>query len=530
MTPFSQVTITDPNELFGRKELIEKLLSLANRHDNVAIIGTRRFGKTCLLKCIETVLRRDDKSTSYPIYFDFKSVGSIIKGTEYVYKYMVCILVSKLFCDKHFTNTETIKKITITPSEEWEDIYEQIQDVSFVQIQGLFEAIIKFFAELLGKTILFLIDEYEYLFKYSFDSPEGFMKMRTISTQSLENGLRPFSFWIAGAVSWDYLCTVTGSGELNGIGGNTISLSPLAEVYFREMWNSEISTIENSELKNLLDSNIEFTFHNSGGVPFFGKCIGSYIIVNNIVPDYSILKANFQEIDNALHLEEKKILNILAQQSQNIKGTTLSVHINALLEKGLIRHGNNKSYEISIGFYRDYLLASLNDADRLKPKISESQAFTDKITGLIETINKTNFNKKKIYIFDPVNDSASLEKDLRTLCSTKEQFADFASSLYKVYFERTKDNDKNKAKLPYNFKNSEFSRIVDTLRHSLGGGHEMDKLSQYEGQMSKVEMLEILTDSKNEPYNTEDFEKLQIEILKRFEKELTILLNEVRKD
>jgi predicted AAA+ superfamily ATPase len=80
MTAFSQIEITDPEKLFGRKELIDKLFALANRHDNVAIIGTRRFGKTCLLKCMETKLRQDNKSKSYPIYFDFKEVGLIINS------------------------------------------------------------------------------------------------------------------------------------------------------------------------------------------------------------------------------------------------------------------------------------------------------------------------------------------------------------------------------------------------------------------------------------------------------------------
>jgi hypothetical protein len=532
MTSFSQVTITDPNELYGRKELIEKLLSLANRHDNVAIIGTRRFGKTCLLKCIETTLRRDDKSTSYPIYFDFKEVGSIIKGTDNVYKYMISILAESLFKDKHFTQEEAIKKVKIIPSDDWTDIYEQLSDISSVKIQGLFTEIISFFAELLEKTILFLIDEYEYLFKYSFDTPVGFMNMRTLSSQKE----KPFAFWIAGAVSWDYLCTVTGSGELNVI-NNTLPLSPIEETAFIEMWKQEIEDIDDVELKTLLQSNVEFAYNNSGGVPYYGKHIGISIIANRVLPNYSILKSYFQEIDNALHLEEKKILNDLAKCPQNIKN---SKHIIELENKGLVKHYNNKSYEISIGFYRNYLNASMNDTDRLNQVIPECHTFTKKITDLIEAINNTLSNKKKTLMFELVNDNSSLENDLRTQCFNKEQFADFTSSLYKIYFERTKENGKKGERLPksYNPKTnseyskyvySEFAKCVDTLRHTFGGGHLTQNFTATNGQYTKAEALEKLVGNKNEPYTAEDFSKLQIEILKRFEIELNKILGEVRK-
>jgi len=517
MTSFAQVEITDPNKLFGRKELIEKLLILSNRHDNVAIIGTRRFGKTCLLKCIETALRQDNKSTSYPIYFDFKGVGSIIEGTDNVYKYMISVLVEVLYKDKYITQEETIKNVRIIPSYDWTDIYEQLSDISSIKTQGLFTELITIFAEMLDKTILFLIDEYEYLFKYSFDTPVGFMTMRALSSQKE----KPFAFWIAGAVNWDYLCTVIGSGELNVI-NQTVSLIPIDKDAFSKMWEYEIVGISDLELKQLLQSSFEFAYTNSGGVPYYGKHIGSFILVEKKLPDYSILKSYFQEIDNALHLEEKQILNEIAKLPQNIKN---SKHMIELRNKGLVKQSDNRkdSYEINIGFYRDYLIASLNDADRLKPKLSESQELVEKITNLIETINKTLDNKKKPYIFDLVNDSASLENDLRTLCFGKEKFADFASALYKIYFERTKDNDKKGEKLPTKFRYNEFSQIIDILRHSFGGGHLVDKFQQQKGKMTKSVMLEILTGNKNEPYSAEDFNKLQIEILKRFEKELNSL-------
>lgn len=527
ITAFSQVEIVDPEKLFGRKELISKLIVLANRHDNVAIIGTRRFGKTCLLKCIETRLRQDVDAKSYPIYFDFKAVGSIIKGTDNIYRYMISIIVSRLCKDKYFTAQETIKKTPIAPSDEWEDIFEQINDVSSVKVQGLFEEIIKFFSELLGKTILFLIDEYEYLFKYSFDSPEGFMRMRTLSTQSLNNGLRPFSFWIAGAISWDYLCSLTGSGELNVINA-TETLTPLTKEDFTSLWQSEIELVADTTLKNKLSENLEFAFTNSGGVPFYGKHIANYIVREWKQPNFSILKSFFNEVETSLLSEEKKILYDLAKLPKNIKNSKVIIN---LLDRGIIRKTENKSFEVSIGFYRDYLLATINDSQKTQSKIPESHILTKKITDLIETINNTLINKKKSLMFELVNDNSSLESDLRTECFSKEQFADFTSSLYRIYFERTKGNGKKGDRLPNNhYKHkSDFSKCVDTLRHTFGGGHLVHTFKPTNGQITKAEALKKLVGTNNEPYNGDDFYKLQISLLKLFEGELNNILAEVRK-
>ena len=64
--------IINIEELFGRKEIFDQLISLANNRYCVSITGLRRFGKTCILKCIETSLRKNTDSKVYPIFFDFK--------------------------------------------------------------------------------------------------------------------------------------------------------------------------------------------------------------------------------------------------------------------------------------------------------------------------------------------------------------------------------------------------------------------------------------------------------------------------
>ena len=57
MEPFIVNTdITDINDLYGRAKSIKILQSCASRKENAGIIGARRFGKTCLLKSMESLI------------------------------------------------------------------------------------------------------------------------------------------------------------------------------------------------------------------------------------------------------------------------------------------------------------------------------------------------------------------------------------------------------------------------------------------------------------------------------------------
>jgi AAA+ ATPase superfamily predicted ATPase len=60
----SKTVITNPSELFGRETVLNQLISLANNGNSVAIIGPRRFGKSSVLRCVETSLKTDSKFKS----------------------------------------------------------------------------------------------------------------------------------------------------------------------------------------------------------------------------------------------------------------------------------------------------------------------------------------------------------------------------------------------------------------------------------------------------------------------------------
>jgi hypothetical protein len=155
---------------------------------------------------------------------------------------------------------------------------------------------------------------------------------------------------------------------------------------------------------------------------------------------------------------------------------SVSNNFESLKNKGIIALKTKDLYHLSIGILRDFILGELSD--KKVTNSCESYDLMKSITDLIELINKQRINYKKKLIFTPIIDSSSLEYELRTPCYTKEQLSDFASALYKYYYERLKSNREEFGRFLY----GTFGRCVDIARHSIGGGHVMDFFDQNRGQ------------------------------------------------
>lgn len=102
--PFQVKDISNPKELFGREKLLDNLIVAAKLKQNTNIIGARRFGKTCVLKTVCTLLKEKEDISVYPVYIDIKT--SDIKGTDAVYRHMIGILVESLYNNGLFTEPE----------------------------------------------------------------------------------------------------------------------------------------------------------------------------------------------------------------------------------------------------------------------------------------------------------------------------------------------------------------------------------------------------------------------------------------
>ena len=520
--PFQVCDISEPSILFGREQLLSNLLIAAKLKQNVNIIGARRFGKTCVLRSSCTLLKRQDNLLVYPVYIDIKS--SDIKGTAEVYRYLLGVLVESLYKDGIFTEPEVFGSVEIIPCNDWTEIAERLENLSAPRIQSVFQRLVYWLSELMDKTILFMIDEYEYLFKYALDRTSGFMKLRTMSSDVLSNGLRPFRFWLTGSTPWDQLISeVPGSGEANTI--NAVEyVTPIDQEAFTSMWKTECEMVEDNDLKCLLLSHLGFAYEKSGGVPFYGKnVIGSYILKNRVLPDYTVCQGYFQELSNkALNSGEYRILKELAITPKKI---TPSNSFNNLKNKGIICIKSKDVYSIPIGFLKDFLLGEISDQKGKRQVMPETYTLMKAITDQIELINKQRENYRKKAIFNPVMDISSLEYDLRTPCYTKEQLSDFTSALYKYYYERLK-----KSKDEFGgFLFGKFGKCVDIARHSIGGAHEMDFFEPHEGRYTRADMLIEIMGSPDELSSSHEYYTFQLGMLKRFKETLDIMYNQIKR-
>ena len=519
MEAFSQGTIEVLAELFGRTNLITKLRKYAERQDNVNLVGSRRAGKTCVLRTLQSTIKADPNSSIYPFYVDIKESG--IKGnTCAVYRYLISIIVSDLNKDGIWADSDlTISGITFSSQYYYEDVYEDpvLCEQSSNKMQSIFNNLVKKINTELGKTVLMLFDEYEKLMKYAFDEPAGFYRMRNmVNDRNLS-----FTFIVAGHEKWDKVISKLGSGELNVVNVEE-PIIPLNSREFHEMWAFECSKIAEQDLRGIVLNEESFAYEKSGGIPFFGKCIGAYLVVNRgLLPSY--FDISLDEIVSSLDRDEK----LLLQQMEKGVQVQLTPPLESLRIKGLVvREGD--SYRITMGFMKDVIRSAEYVEQLRKSTESPCQKLAMESVRLVETINATRKNKGFPYTFEPVNDSGSLEEDLRTPCTTKTDFEDFCAALYRNHFERSKDRYP-KDKLPNKCRTNQFVQVVDVMRHAFGG-HERDGFVPRDDWMTLPEALKIVHGSSNEPYSAEDFSGMQVKMLGMYTKELHVILKKAQDD
>lgn len=529
--PFSTDVITSADELYGRSDLLESLRMSAMMHINVQLIGTRRFGKTCLFRTMCNELSGDD-SPCYPVYLDFKCVSGAVSGTSDVYRYIVSVIFAKLFQSGVIDNDEMTfnETIKIKPNKSWSNIYGQLNSLGSSDSLGLFQEMIPWFADLLGKPVMLMIDEYEFLIKYSLSCPDDFFAIRNLATETLPGtGQRIMVFWVAGAETWKHIGEVTGSGWGNTMHSPTY-VDPLEKDDFLKMWNDDTQNVESEEKRHLLMSKAEFAWEKSGGVAFYGKLIGrEFIVKKNAEVDYTLLQTFFDEIlKGNISKDEKLILKELSTLPRRKPETPA---LKSLINKGLVKYDEEKKrHQISIGFLADYLKTlDFVTATKMPPTVR----IVDEICKLIENINS---QRPRNMIFKPVNEELSLAIGMKEVACDNNTMLNFSAATYKMYLERSAEksvfedgSEKNVfgKKLPIGFRKAYdpkqpesgmFARAVDRLRQTYI--HLFDNNRPVNSQMDEAEMLNYFIGKPILPLKPEEFAELQMGVLKKFKLEL----------
>lgn len=517
--PFETLEITDPRFLFGRSSLLKKLYDHAERLDKVELIGARRFGKTCLLQCLTTLLKSEGDHNAYPIYLDLHSDG--IVGTENVYKYLSSKIISSLFTDGWINDTPlTFSKITIKPEKEWREVFCQFDGEMNMLITQFFTDMVEEFSGLLEQSFLLLFDEYEYMAKTAFDRVNGFFEIRGLGDKKN----RPISYWIAGATPWREFTlnndniNVGGSGEFNCITKHKY-VKPLDFDSFKLMWEYECSFINDEQNKLYLSSIVDKVYESTGGVPFYAKVIGGNLCVETDYPDYTVIEWHLSEMEKMLSKREMELL-IEIQKSPKSFADNVPASIQPLCKYGLLSMDNKNRFYIPIKFYADYLKAKIYDTHTNNLENNTINSLVDKIETLIYTINE---NWKRLYddhMFDICNNTSLQYQTLRKRCEDRGTFSNFINAVYILHWEGSKKINTTESRLPGRFKNSSFRKAIDRLRHTFGNAHQEDKLSTFGGQFDKGTALAEFTGSTSEPHTPSDWLQLQDSILINYVDEL----------
>ena len=175
----------------------------------------------------------------------------------------------------------------------------------------------------------------------------------------------------------------------------------------------------------------------------------------------------------------------------------------------------------------------------------------DEINGLMDSINDTFQMKRNKFVFENPGSTLKDDERIRDIAHSKEEFGDFLSVVYSMYYERSKavrpsNGTKQPGQLIYEaefaatsdqanfkfstdyFRNRDFFMILEPLRAAYDA-HIPEKLDrqQSRGQYSQGDALEHLKGDRNAP-EKDEWPHLQILVLTLFRDELKTIKREVK--
>lgn len=543
--------------LFGRDNVIDTLISFAKRHEIAGIVAPRRFGKTCILKTMRTILK-DIDCDAYPVYFSAHDYG-VSNNTDEVYCRLAAVVATQMCKDGILPEGDfnLYRKTVVTISK---DEIDNLESLSALTSERQRQAVFKLAEYFRGQTsidkyILLLLDEIDYMLLTAFESPDDFQRIRGEATKNKATT----KFWVAGPASWKTMCNSVGSPGLN-CGLQNISLLPLEYSDFSTMWETECSLIEDEELREKSKTKKEYAYKKSGGIPFYAKFIGrQYQIIpeGNEEPTFMILRDYLKEMfeNRFFSQDEVDCMKDLAKKPINY-GANDPEGIKLLIEKGLAKKAGEFT-ELTMGYLIDYIRTTELEVPSTPTMIVQDSNQTminelvRSINDLMGNINETYRLKRNKLIFEAAPET-TLSDDCRikVICTNQAEFGDFLSVIYLMFYERSKAerSDTNTMQpgqrlyeaetvatgssgrsnfkgVSNSYRNRIFFQILEPLRAAYDA-HYAEKLERQTGQCTQADALIQLKGNCNAPENHE-WVTLQIKMLDFFKKELEVIKDEV---
>lgn len=510
MEPFIVNTdITEIDNLYGRDKSIKILKSCASRKENAGIIGARRFGKTCLLKSMESYIILHPEINAVPVYFDVKSQTTIHKNTSEVYLNMAALLAKKM-CELNIVKEGEFKISRRCFLDISTDLVDMKVQMSSWHPQYQQDALFALADEVSnqGKYVLLLLDEIDSLLLEALNSPSDFGRIRGAATDGTK-----LKFWVAGTAPWKSITSNVGSPELN-CGLEQTILSKLNKEDFDKMWQDECSKVEDDSLKQRLLEIEDQVYEKTGGVPYYSKFIGSSFVNGTIdkMPDYTILRDYLCEIYDSKFMTEaeRSVLMILADKSMQFDN--IADDVNALVTKGLVEKDNN-AYQIILGYLNDYVKAKSSNTN-LHESIDIEQKEREILVDEIARLFDVNCKKLRPSPFTPSFEDWSVFNSFKIQCTNESTLLAFATSVCKIYYE---GSDLGRS-LPVGFISRDFCNIIRSLRNRYDHRN-------CEPRIMDDKRLFLILNNGIVPFQSEHFTNIQSKTLSLFKQELLDMNN-----
>lgn len=529
MIPFEiGIDITDPSKLFGRKSKLRSLKEKAERRENAAVIGPRRFGKTCILKTMEEIILSEIPEV-FPVYFNAKAEG-ITKDSDKFYRVLAATVAAEM-CQRGLVKKGKVRikdadiKFRITPDRVV--IEEQFSSFSSERQWSIVTLLSRIIGDK-GKTLLLLLDDVDYVLVSGLRQASDFSRLR--DGVSEKNSF--IRYWVSGPATFSSICSKVGSAELNN-GIQNVFLNTLKKEDARQLWDDECSHISSEELREYVSRQFDFAYDKSGGVPFYLKLIGKYFFDGEHqgnVPSYLILRDYLKEmLDNKLFLDtERNTMDFLASNDLVIKDDDIVPDaINILIDKGLVKQEGKRLF-IPIGFLKDYILACKKETTpvgkRLEELVSEMMMIRRNVNNVWRRNELWRSERSDGRRFTPFfsSDEDPIQFEiLKNVCTSESDYKAFASSLYQLYYEgsgkgvnlplgfspRPRSWDRNTSDLP---------QLIMVNRHMFG---HRDFTPDGSITLTDVDLLDAINGGKR-PRTSEDYSRMQYSLMLKCVEEL----------
>ncbi len=528
MTPFENgMDIVDPAKLFGRERILLSLKEKAEGLKNVAIIGPRRFGKTCVLKTMEEIILKEVPAV-FPVYFNAKAEG-ISKDSDKFYR-MLAATVAAEMCRRGIVKKGMVRirdaeiKFKINPDRVL--IEEQFSMFSSERQWNILFLLSQLIGNK-GKTLLLLLDDVDYVLVSGLRQAKDFSRLRDRVSERRSS----IRYWVSGPATFSSVCSKVGSAELNN-GIQNVFLKPLKKEDALQLWQHECSLIDDLDTKDYVLKQFDLAYDKTGGGPFYLQLTGQFFLdcdSQDSLPTYLTIRDYLKEmLDNKLFLDsERNALDFLATNDLILKDDTIPDGVNLLIEKGLAKQDGYRIF-IPIGFLKDYILACKTETTPVGKRLEELVTEMMKIRSNVNVVWKRKElwkkqgNPERIYSPFVSHDEDPIQFEvLKQVCKSEADYKAFAASLYQLYYEGSRCGNN----LPLGFSprprdwdnnTSEFPQLVMVNRHVFDHRNFTPKDSI---QLTDVDLFETINAGKR-PRTPEDYSRMQYAMMMKCVEEM----------